>query len=187
MALKLKILLGTIRADRKSEAVAKSLLAQAQQDQVIQAELIDLKDYPFPVMEQRLDQLQDAPAFMQEFSDRLEEANGILIVAPEYKNSYPGALKNAFDFLKPQVFKHIPVGICSVSSGGFGGINCLAQLRLLTLALGGVAIPEKLPVSKVNDLVNAAGEIEDEGHSVKEKAFIEAMKGYMTVLKLLSN
>ena len=64
-----------------------------------------------------------------------------MIIAPEYKNGYPGSLKNALDYLRPEVFRRKPIGIVTVSAGGFGGINCLAQLRLVCLAMGEVPIP----------------------------------------------
>ena len=74
-----------------------------------------------------------------------------MIVAPEYKNGYPGSLKNAFDYLPAGILRRTPVGIVTVSSGGFGGLNCLAQLRLVCLAMGGVPIPVALPVSRVDE------------------------------------
>jgi NAD(P)H-dependent FMN reductase len=88
--------------------------------------------------------------------EQLGDADALLIVAPEYKGGVPGALKNVFDYFPPGFLRHKPVGICTVSAGGYGGISCLAQLRLLTLAVGGVPIPEFIAVSKVNDV---AGEV----------------------------
>ena len=49
-------------------------------------------------------------------------------------------LKNALDYLLPE-YKRKPFGIVTVSAGGLGGVSCLAQLRLVTLGLGGFPIP----------------------------------------------
>jgi NAD(P)H-dependent FMN reductase len=81
-------------------------------------------------------------------------------VSPEYKGGVPGALKNAFDYFPPGLLRHKPVGICTVSAGGYGGISCLAQLRLLTLAVGGNPIPEFIAVSKVNNVAGEEGGLE---------------------------
>jgi NAD(P)H-dependent FMN reductase len=71
-------------------------------------------------MEQRLSEMKIAPPGLRSFSDKLEVADGLLIVSPEYKGGVPGVLKNALDYLKPSILRRKPVGICTVSSGGFG-------------------------------------------------------------------
>jgi NAD(P)H-dependent FMN reductase len=38
-------------------------------------------------------------------------------------------------------------------------VNCLAQLRLVCLALGGLPIPEQLPVANVQELFDEAGRL----------------------------
>jgi NAD(P)H-dependent FMN reductase len=72
-------------------------------------------------------------------------------VTPEYNNGIPGVVKNAIDYLGPSELKRKPVGIVTVSAGGFGGILCLQQLRQCTMSLGAIPVPASLPVSKVND------------------------------------
>ncbi|HEV2840830.1 MAG TPA: hypothetical protein VGW39_05850, partial [Chthoniobacterales bacterium] len=47
-----------------------------------------------------------------------------------------------------------------VSAGGYGGISCLAQLRLLALAVGGMPIPEFIAVSKVNEVAGESSGLE---------------------------
>jgi NAD(P)H-dependent FMN reductase len=110
-----------------------------------------LADYPLPPLEERTEGESALPLARKLFA-QLAEADGLLIVAPEYKGGVPGALKNVFDYFPPGLLRHKPVGICTVSAGGYGGISCLAQLRLLTLAVGGVPIPEFIAVSKVNEV-----------------------------------
>jgi NAD(P)H-dependent FMN reductase len=85
--------------------------------------------------------------------------DGLVIVTPEYNNGYPGVLKNALDYLLPEL-KRKPVGVITVSAGGFGGINCLAQLRLVLLAMGAAPIPASLPVSRVGQAFSDEGPID---------------------------
>jgi NAD(P)H-dependent FMN reductase len=152
------ILLGSSRIGRQSGKVARFILSTMTGDPRLHTELLDLGDYDFPIMEQRLSEMKIAPPGLQSFSDKLELADGLLIVSPEYKGGVPGVLKNALDYLKPGILHRTPVGICTVSSGGFGGVNCLMQLRLTILALGGLPIPDALPVSKVQELFDEQGE-----------------------------
>jgi NAD(P)H-dependent FMN reductase len=119
---------------------------------------------------------------LHNFSDKLERADGLVIVSPEYKGGMPGVLKNALDYLKPGVFRRKPVGICTVSSGGFGGLNCLMQLRLTILALGGVPIPDSLPVSKVQDQFDGDGQPRDRSWSTNLTVFVDELLFYAKAL-----
>lgn len=98
----------------------------------------------------------DPPAGAVRLSEALAAADGLVIVTPEYNNSYPGVLKNALDYLLPEL-KRKPVGIVTVSAGSFGGVSCLAQLRLVLLAMGAAPIPASLPVSRVGQSFSDEG------------------------------
>jgi NAD(P)H-dependent FMN reductase len=157
--LLITIVVGSIRQGRKSLAVAEYLHTKARERADLATELLDLADYPLPLLEERMEGKSALPTARKLFQ-RLGEANGLLIVAPEYKGGVPGALKNVFDYFPPGLLRHKPVGICTVSAGGYGGISCLAQLRLLTLAVGGMPIPEFIAVSKVNEVTGEGSGLE---------------------------
>lgn len=176
--LSIPILLGSYRIGRKSLQVAQFIWGELRQNNGVQTELIDLKEYDLPILEQRLNQLEVPPPNLLKFCDKLGQADGILIVTPEYKNGYPGVLKNALDYLEPQALRYKPVGICTVSSGGFGGLNCLAQLRLICLALGGLPIPAQLPISYVQELFDETGNLCDLDFHTKLKSFINELAWY---------
>ena len=99
-------------------------------------------------------------------------AAALIIVAPEYNNGYPGVLKNALDYLLPE-YERKPIGIVTVSAGGFGGINCLAQLRLVTLGMGAFPIPESLPVSRVRDSFRDDGTPNDPAYEKRAAVFLD--------------
>jgi len=153
------IVVGSIRQGRKSLAVAEYLHARIQEKTELATRLLDLADYPLPPLEERTEGESTLPTACKLFQ-QLSDADGLLIVSPEYKGGVPGALKNVFDYFPPGLLRHKPVGICTVSAGGYGGISCLAQLRLLTLAVGGSPIPEFIAVSKVNDVAGEEGGLE---------------------------
>jgi NAD(P)H-dependent FMN reductase len=60
-----------------------------------------------------------------------------------------------------------------VSAGGFGGINCLAQLRLVTLGMGAFPIPASLPVSHVRDSFNEDGTPNDPAYEKRAANFLD--------------
>jgi chromate reductase, NAD(P)H dehydrogenase (quinone) len=63
--------------------------------------------------------------------DRLAEADGLLLVTPEYNNSIPGVMKNAIDWMSrpandiPRVFGGKPVAVMGATPGR--GATILAQ------------------------------------------------------------
>jgi NAD(P)H-dependent FMN reductase len=183
-SIEIPILLGSARIGRQSLKVARFILSTINGNQRFDTELIDLGEYDFPMMEQRLSEMQTVPSALQSFSDKLHQADGLIIVSPEYKGGMPGALKNAFDYLKPGILRRKPVGICTVSSGGFGGLNCLMQLRLTVLALGGIPIPDSLPVSRVQEHFDESGRLIDANGTWKKSLmhFIDELCFYATAL-----
>ncbi|KAA1246564.1 NADPH-dependent FMN reductase [Aquimarina sp. RZ0] len=176
---KITVISGSIREGRKSHFVAQFVNKRLNDIDEVNSHLLDLKEYPFPIMEIRMNLAESPPHRMKEFSDLLSESDGIIIVSPEYKNGIPGALKNALDYLNPQIFKHIPLGFVTVSSGGFGGLYCLSQLRLVGLALGGIPIPEKLCVSIVQEVFDTSGMLRDKSFSEKTVKFLHDFLWYV--------
>ncbi len=103
--------------------------------------------------------------------ERIASADGVLLVTPEYNNGYPGVLKNALDYLLPEYHRK-PIAIVTVSAGGFGGLNCLAQLRLVILGMGAFPIPAALPVSRVQEAFDDDGNPQDAAYEQRAQDFI---------------
>ncbi len=142
------IILGSTRRGRQSIKVAR--FVEARLREYAETELLDLLELNFPIMEERLRFRDDPPPGLPEFSEKLQRADALVIVTPEYNNGYPGVLKNALDYFYPE-YRRKPFGIVTVSAGPFGGINCLAQLRQVVLALGAYPIPARMTVSRVQE------------------------------------
>lgn len=130
-------------------------------------------EYNFPIMEERLHRRDDPPSRLQEFSGKIGRADSIIIVTPEYNNGYPGVLKNALDYLLPEYERKPSIGIVTVSAGGFSGLNCLAQLRLVALGTGAFPIPASLPVSRVCDAFNEDSTPNDAGYEKRAAEFFD--------------
>jgi NAD(P)H-dependent FMN reductase len=171
------IILGSARRGRQSPKVARFLAERLRRTEV-ETEILDLAEYNFPIMEERLRMLTDAPAGVVEFGEKLRRADAVLIVTPEYNNGYPGVLKNALDYFGPAEYKDKPFGIATVSAGGFGGQMCLSQLRLVTLGLGGFPIPAAFPVSVVQNSFDDDGNPSEERYEKSAAAFIGSLKWY---------
>lgn len=158
--LNIPVLLGSVRRNRQSPKVARWLHRRLTAEGIA-SELLDLEQLALPIMDERIRMRDDVPPGAKRLSEAIAAADGLVIVSPEYNNGYPGALKNALDYLLPEL-KRKPVGIVTVSAGGFGGISCLAQLRLVLLAMGAAPIPASLPVSRVGQSFSDDGPTDDD-------------------------
>jgi NAD(P)H-dependent FMN reductase len=165
------IILGSTRRGRQSAKVARFVEDRMKKDQRIETEILDLLDYNFPMMEERLRLSDDPPPLLKEFAGKIASADSIVIITPEYNNGYPGVLKNALDYLSPE-YRRKPVAIVTVSGGGFGGIHCLSQLRLVVLGMGAFPIPTSLPISRVHEAFAEDGTPQDPAYEKRAAAFI---------------
>ncbi|MEP6627038.1 MAG: NAD(P)H-dependent oxidoreductase [Ginsengibacter sp.] len=144
------LLLGSIRDGRKSAQIAYYLLEKLQQ-LGIRAQIIDLMETPLPLMEERMGHHPNLPAVVQNISQRLDQADALIFISPEYHGSFSGVLKNAIDYFWEE-FKKKPIGVVTVSAGKFGGIQASSQLQQLILSLGAFPLPTKLLVSEVGNV-----------------------------------
>jgi chromate reductase, NAD(P)H dehydrogenase (quinone) len=86
--------------------------------------------------------LQDGgfPPIVATTAEAIRNADGIIIVTPEYNHSIPGVLKNAIDWisrLPNQPFAGKPIALESSSPSLFGGIRAQLHLRHVFVYLDG--------------------------------------------------
>lgn len=130
--LKIGIVLGSVRQGRNGEQVANWMLdfANNRKDQEVEYELVDLADYRLPFLGEALEEAEQekANATIKAWSEKMDSLDGYIIVAPEYNHAVGGALKNALDYLKPEV-SNKAAGF--VGYGSLGGTRAHENLRLI--------------------------------------------------------
>jgi NAD(P)H-dependent FMN reductase len=139
--MKIQVILGSIRQNRFGEKPAQWILQEARKREGVEFELVDLKDHPLPMFAEptppaRLHGNYPSEAVAR-WAKKVAEADGYIIVTPEYNHGYPPALKNALDHLYPE-WNRKPVGF--VSYGSVGGARAIEQLRLVAVELEMVPI-----------------------------------------------
>ncbi|KRB40422.1 MAG: NADPH-dependent FMN reductase [Pseudomonadota bacterium] len=132
-----------------------------------------------PLYDGDVEAAEGVPPLVAALKDDIADADGLLLVTPEYNNSIPGVFKNAVDWLtRPagdiaRVFGAKPVGLIGASPGGFGTILSqnawLPVLRTLGTEpyFGG-----RLMVSRAHKALAP-----DEGFA--DPAIEEMLKGYL--------
>jgi NAD(P)H-dependent FMN reductase len=132
---RIQVILGTDRDGRFSEKAGAWLMSRLGARDDIEAELVDLRDYPMPFYDQPTPPAyghRDYAPEVARWADRIDAADGYLIVTAEYNHGYPALLKNAIDHAFPE-FNRKPVAF--VGYGNVGGARAIEQLRLVLVEL----------------------------------------------------
>lgn len=165
------LLLGTVRRGRRSGAVAQYLLEHIQQRGDITTHLIDPQDMHLPADDEGTVLRESNP----EYAEAINNADGLIIISPEYNHSYPGSLKRALDVLFPE-YARKAVGVVGVSKGAFGGVRMLEHLHSLVHALGLIESKNDLMVSGAIDLIDENGTFRPEsGFDERADKFLDEL------------
>jgi NAD(P)H-dependent FMN reductase len=167
------ILSASTRLNRLSHRVAQALEKQITAQGIHTAEILDLAEYNFPVLEEVLARHPNPPAGLQDFADRVRQSDAHIFVSPEYNGGFTSALKNAVDYLKDKEFGRKAIGIATVSSGMLGGIRAALAMQQLVLGIGAYPIPQMLTVPQVSQRFDEDGALLDPGFEKKFTGFLE--------------
>ena len=147
------IILGSTRPNRNGEQVAKWVLDIASRRNDANYELVDLRDYPLPHLDEplppSLGQYQNDHT--KEWADKIASFDGFVIVTPEYNHGTSGVLKNAIDYLYGE-WNNKAVGF--VSYGAAGGARAAEHLRLVAGELQMADVRQQVVLSLVTEFEN---------------------------------
>ncbi len=135
MALRIGVILGSTRPGRRGDRIASWLLEAARAHGGADYELIDLADHRLGNLDEggnpNLRQYQHAHT--RDWSALIDGFDGFVFLVPEYNHSFPGALKNALDYVYRE-WNDKAAGI--VSYGGWAaGVRAAEALRLVLAEL----------------------------------------------------
>ncbi len=145
----ISIISSSVREGRKSHNVSLYFQNYLNGNNLATTEIIDLKEYNFPIFEGTLKTLIDPAENVLEFAAKIKSSDGIIIVTPEYNGGYPASLKNAIDLLYEE-WKHKPIAIVTVSNGPFGGSQALVSLQFTLWKMMAWTIPAMFSVPTVD-------------------------------------
>src|SRR5882757_576115 len=152
-SLRLAIIIGSTRPGRNGEAVAKWVYEIAQKRTDAEFELVDIKDYNLPLLD------EPVPPSMGQYSQphtkrwaaKIGSFDAFVLVTPEYNHATSGALKNAIDFLYAE-WVNKAAGF--VSYGGASGVRAVENLRLIMGELQVATVRAQVGLSMFTDFEN---------------------------------
>ena len=162
------VILGTTRQGRMSEHVARLLFSEVEARPGIETELIDIRNLPLTTSDAG-EAIKD-----REFSAKMDRADALVIVTPEYNHAYPGLLKHVLDSCLKE-YIHKAAGIVAVSAGPFGGTRVIQSMLPVLRELGLVCIFWDVNFGSVQSAFDAAGNLTESAYRNRIDKFLKEL------------
>lgn len=152
---------GSLRKGSYNAAALRAARELAPSGMVI--EIFDIS--PIPLYNEDVKQ-QGFPPPVQDLRQRVKEADGLLLVTPEYNYSVSGVLKNTIDWVSrppEQPFDGKPIAIMGASQSLFGTARAQYHLRQMFVFLNGLIMnrPEVM-IMQAQNKFDAEGKLTDQ-------------------------
>src|SRR5256885_11830278 len=176
--LRLPVLLGTNRKERKSVFAARWLVGEMKKRDDLETRLFDTADFDLP----QRDYGQEVKDQFPKWRDAIVEADGLVIVTPEYNHGYPGSLKSVLDLLLRE-YVHKAVAFVGVSAGPWGGTRVIEACVPMVRELGLAATFSDLNFPKVGGKFDDEGNLLDDAYNKRIADFLDELVWMATTLR----
>ena len=166
--LSIPVILGTARMGRMSLHAARLVAEELGKRENVETSLIDIAKLSLPT--------NDAGEAIKQadFSAKIDRADAVVIVSPEYNHGYSGLLKHALDSCLKE-YIHKAAGIVGVSAGPFGGTRVIQNLLPVMREIGLVTIFWDVNFSSVQKVFAEDGKLLDESYLRRIDKFLKEL------------
>jgi len=180
--IKIAVIIGSTRPGRNGEGVAKWTLEHAKKRNDAQFELVDIKDFNLPLLDEPIPPSvhQYANAHTKKWAEKIAQYDGFVFVSPEYNHSVSAALKNALDFIYAE-WNNKAAGF--VAYGTVGGARAVESLRLICGELQMADVRTAVHLSLFTDFENFSAFKPAPVHTDTLKTMLDQLVSWAGVLK----
>ena len=176
------VLAGSIRKESFNRRLAK-LGADAARAAGAEVTLLELADFPLPLMNEDLQAEQGVPKEAQALKKIFIEHDGFLLSCPEYNSGITPLLKNLIDWVSRKEGSETPLvayrgkvaGLMSASPSPLGGIRGLVQVRSILGNIGVLVLPDQVQVAKAPEAFQADGTLKDAATAGRVTALAQSL------------
>jgi len=172
------VIVGSLRKDSINRKLAQALQKMAPASLAL--DIVEIGNLPL------YNQDDDAspPQAARDFKTRIQNADAVLFVTPEYNRSVPGALKNAIDTASrpygQSAWDGKPGAVISVSPGAIGGFGANHHLRqsLVFLNVPVMQQPEAY-IGNAGNLIDDSGNIASDSTRDFMQKFLQSFERWV--------
>ncbi len=181
--MKILAFAGSAREETFNKKLVR-LAAKAAEEAGAEVTLIDLRDFPMPLMDQDLQEREGIPKHGKQFKELLRQHQGWLIAAPEYNSGITPLLKNAIDWASRSesadeeplsIYKGKTAAIMSASPGGYGGARGLVQVRSILSNIKVTVLDDEVNIPKAFKAFDDAGRLTDPDQAVSLQTLAKSL------------
>lgn len=182
--LKIGIVVGSVRKGRNADAVSHWMYNFATKRNDAEYELVDLINYKLPLLGQEIpsEQKEEANFAIKSWSESMAKYDGYIFVTPEYNHAVGGALKNALDYLNPEL-NNKAAGF--VGYGSLGGVRAHENMRLILGELQVAVVRTAVTFSLMTDFENMSVFKPAEYHEGNANTMLDQILAWSGALKKL--
>jgi NAD(P)H-dependent FMN reductase len=162
---KLQVIVGSTRAERQVDAVARWVVKRATAHEAFEVEELDLKDWPLPMFAEGAKTLGDfrdptySAPIVKQWNKKIGEADAYVFITPEYNHSVPAVLKNAIDTVFVSfAFRNKPAAFVAYSNGLVGGARAVEHLAQILIEAEMAPLRNTVLLGEVTKVFGADGE-----------------------------
>jgi len=160
---------GSLRTGSFNKRLIK-IAVQAARDAGAEVTLIDLLDFPLPILNQDDEDAHGLPENAKKLKALFVSHQGLLISSPEYNSSITGVLKNVIDWVsRVETPEETPLiaytgktcALVSASPGALGGLRALVHVRAILGNIGVYVLPGQVCIPTADKFFNEDGSLND--------------------------
>lgn len=175
---KIAVFVGSLREKSTNKALAQYLEKVAPEGMTF--EYIDIR---LPLYSEDIE-TAGMPDEIQVLKEKVEAADGVLIVSPEYNRSVPGVLKNAIDWISRPYghssFANKPVGIVGSSMSPVGTALGQADLRRIMLFQNAKVLGQpEIYIANAYEVFDESGNVISERWQKNLQGFMNAFEAWI--------
>lgn len=161
------VIAGTNRKGSATSHFAKYVHAQLEKESQEEVKLLDLQDLPHDWFHNLMYSADQQSASLTKVQDEfILPADKFVFIIPEYNGGFPGVIKLFIDACSireyAKNFKGKKAALMGVASGRAGNLRGMEHLTGVLNYLGTTIMPNRLPISSIDKVLNDEKEIVDE-------------------------
>ncbi|MFL5788695.1 MAG: NADPH-dependent FMN reductase [Flavisolibacter sp.] len=168
--MKIEIISGSSRETSVTNRLALHLEKVIKEKTEHDVNIIDVREHFLPELQRVFTTIEATPEEYRDLAKRMFQADGFILVSPEYNGSFSAAMKNLLDHFPKQ--HHKVFGIVTASPGALGGIRAAIQLQQLIFALFGIGSPYMLITPHIEKKFDEKGNLLDDSFAKSVDTFV---------------